>query len=517
MSAPGTTIPGIMIGFYDGDLIASTVAGGDSVTGTVGPSIQISREDRIAGFSSRGPNGGARDIIKPDVTAPGVQILAAHTPTPNDGKPPGRLFQSISGTSMASPHVAGIGALILQKHPDWTPAMVRSALMTTARQDMLKTFGPDPADPFDIGAGHIVPEKALDPGLVYDVGLFEYAAFTCGADGQPPIFTPGTCAFLASLGLSFDSSDLNLPSIGVADLAGSQIVIRTVTSIKKGKKKKWRVSVDMPPGIDVSVNPTSLDLKKGESATYDVTFTNAGAPLDEWAFGSLTWKSGKTRVRSPIAIRPVLFSAPGGVSGMGTMGSLDYDVGIGFSGSFSATPEGLVPAILNFGNVVDDPANDINEALATGIGVTFEPVVIPAGTNYARFALFDEDTDGNDDLDLYIFGPDTDGFPFVGGSGNANSDEEVNVMNPAPGTYLAVVHGFETDGPDANYILSSWSMGLDLGNMAVSAPSTVSFGLETVSINWTGLLAGHRYLGRVVHVNGGAGVLKPTVVSIDTR
>ena len=101
MSAPGTSIPGIMIGFNDGTLIAGTAG----VSGTVGPSIQISRANRIAGFSSRGPNGGEPDIIKPDIAAPGVRILAAETPIENSiAGPGGELFQIISGTSMSSPH-----------------------------------------------------------------------------------------------------------------------------------------------------------------------------------------------------------------------------------------------------------------------------------------------------------------------------------------------------------------------------------------------------------------------------
>ena len=207
MSAPGTTIPGAMIGFVDGNLIETTVSGGGSVSGLIGPGTEVSQDNRIAGFSSRGPNGGAPDVIKPDVAAPGVNIIAAGGPTP---------YISISGTSMASPHVAGIFALLKEAHPNWSAAAAKSAVMTSARQDLLKTLGPDAADPFDIGAGAIVPSGAFAPGLVYDAGLFDYAAFSCGNNYQ--IFSNASCAFLASLGLSSDGSDLNLASIGVADL-----------------------------------------------------------------------------------------------------------------------------------------------------------------------------------------------------------------------------------------------------------------------------------------------------------
>jgi subtilisin family serine protease len=258
----GVTIPGLMIGFNDG----ASLEAADSVTGAVGPSIVVSLADRIADFSSRGPNGGAPDIIKPDVAAPGVSILAAGSPFDAGGADDGQLFSFLSGTSMSSPHVAGIFALLKEAHPNWSPAVAKSALMTTARQDLKKTFGDEAATPFDIGSGHIVPNAAFDPGLAYDAGLFDYAAFTCG--NNAPIFSPGSCAFLASLGYSFDGSDLNYASIGIGTLAGSQTVTRTVTNVANNQgNKSFTVSVDAPPGIDVSVNPSTIKLKPGESAT----------------------------------------------------------------------------------------------------------------------------------------------------------------------------------------------------------------------------------------------------------
>jgi hypothetical protein len=173
--------------------------------------------------------------------------------------------------------------------------------------------------------------------------------------------------------------------------------------------------------------------------------------------------------------------------------------------------------------VVDDPANDINVALSTGVGVTFHVVGIPAGTEYARFSLFDGFTDGNDDLDLYVFGPGP-GFPFVGGSGSPTATEEVNVVSPAPGTYIAVVHGWQTDGPDSNYTFFSWALSAaDAGNLTVTAPASATLGAtETISLDWSGLTAGTKFLGSVTYHDTATpagysdGLLGFTIVRIDT-
>jgi hypothetical protein len=384
--------------------------------------------------------------------------------------------------------------------------------MTTAYQDVMKEDGVTPADPFDMGAGHLNPNPAVDPGLVYDAGFFDYLAFLCG--NNPANISQGTCDFLVSLGFSTDPSNLNYPSIAVAELAGFQTIARTVTSVTDGTAT-YNVSVDAPPGITVAVSPSSLTLDTGESATYAVTFTtNPNATLDEWAFGSLTWTHGPHAVRSPIAVKPVALAAPDEVVGTGTDGSVSFDITFGYAGAYTAGTHGLAPADLQAGYVVDDPANDINTALATGVGVTFHEVVVPAGSAYARFSLFDDYTDGNDDLDLYVFGP-TGGF--VGGSGSGTSAEEVNVVLPADGTYTVVVHGWQTDGPDSNYTLFSWVFGLvdDRGNMTVTAPGSAALGAtETVTVDWAGLDA-CKYLGAVSHSDA-SGLLGLTVVNIDT-
>jgi subtilisin family serine protease len=458
----------------------------------------------VVGFSSRGPAlAGNGDLLKPDILAPGLDVLAAVSPVEN-----GNDFDFLSGTSMAAPHIAGIAALVIQKHPDWSPAMVKSALMTTATprnnkdNPILEERSTTPATAFGFGAGQVRPNNAVDPGLVYDAGTGDWLAFLCGT-GQACLVP----------GLIQDPSDLNYPSIAIGALAGSQTVSRTVTNVS-GRTSRYSVSVSAPAGIDVVVSPKSFLLAPGASKTYTVKFTTSTAALNTFALGSLTWTDGSHRVRSPIAIRPVALSAPAEVSGTGASGSASYSVGFGYSGPFTTAPRGLIPATLTPGSVVDDPGNDIGGALDSGVGITVIPVTIPAGTTYARFSLFDEEVDGTtDDLDLYVFNATTGAQ--VAGSGTSTSNEQANIVNPAAGDYLVVVHGFETDGPSANFTLFSWLLGSTAaGNMTVTSPATATLGASgTVTVNWSGLTTGVRYLGSVAY-GGATGMPAPTIVSV---
>lgn len=510
MAAPGTTIPGAMIGHFDGADINATVSGGGSVDGLIGPGTQSSQDNRIAGFSSRGPNGGAPDVIKPDVSAPGVRIIAADASVSQHSAT--REIR-ISGTSMASPHIAGVFALLKEQHPDWSAAMAKSAVMTSARQNLRKTTGDTMADPFDIGAGHVVPAAAFNPGLVYDAGFLDYLAFSC--DNNVQLVSDGTCAWLVGNGFPTDGSDLNLASIGVANLVGSQTVTRHVTSVTDGSTT-FTASVDAPSGVDVEVSPAVMTLDMRETATFTVTLSaNSEAVAGEWTFGSLTWDNdqGASAARSPIAVNPAKLDAPAEVTGSGTDGSTSFDIGFGYAGDYAAGTHGLVEATLEAGNVLDDPGNSF---AFFGPGTTLHLAVLSADTQAARWSLFDENTDGNDDLDLYVYHC-TDFCRLRGSSGNFDSNEEVTLTNPASGLYAIFVHGWQTDGEDANYDLFSWAPGVDAGNMTVTGPASATLGaVETIDVSWSGLDAGKKYLGAVSHGDAG-GAFAQTLISISTE
>ena len=183
--------------------------------------------------------------------------------------------------------------------------------MTTARQNVLKENKATKADPFDFGSGHVKPGgkvergSAFEPGLVYNAAISDYLAFLCGT--APEVFTDPTvtCAALRQAGFSTDPSDLNYPSIGVAQLAGTQTVTRKVTSVaKESSQVTYRPKIVAPAGFEVTVSPSSITLRRGQSATYKVTITkNGSAPVGQWRFGSLTWESRNGyEVRSPIAV-----------------------------------------------------------------------------------------------------------------------------------------------------------------------------------------------------------------------
>jgi hypothetical protein len=456
-----------------------------------------------ASFSSRGPlRAGAGDLLKPDLIAPGQDILAAVAPPGNAG----RSFDLYSGTSMSSPHVAGLAALMKDRHPDWSPMAIKSALMTTGI-DVLDggppgTSSTNPVLIFRQGAGHVRPNLAADPGLVYDAGWNDWLAFLCGTTSG---VSAGTCALLESFGYSTDPSDLNVASISIGALAGSQTVTRRVTNVSDASST-YDASYSGMVGLDVVITPSSLTLGAGESAEYTVTITQSSATPNTYTGGQLTWSDGTHNVRIPMLVVPVLMAAPASVSGNGA--DIVYPVTFGYNGAFAATARGAVPAALTAGNVADDPTD--GACSLTTPNAVLIPVTIPAGITYARFALFDADVNPGSDLDLCVFR----GAVQVGGSGSGTSAEEVNLTAPVAADYTVVVQGWGVDGTSP-FTLHTWLLDAAAGNMSVSAPAAATVGTADVTVSFTGLAAGTKYLGSVVY-SGVAGLPNPTIVRVDT-
>ena len=511
------TIPAVSIGQADGQLLLDALVDGDVVQVELANGLFLSESDRgdlVGNFSSRGPSGGAPDILKPDVAAPGINILSAFTPDVANGTPD-QSFGYLTGTSMAAPHVAGVAALLKERHPDWTPSILRSAIMTTARQDLTQADGETSANPFDMGAGHIVPNEALEPGLVYANSNDAFDAFTCGQTAFP--IARARCDALESQGFSIDPVDLNQPAIGVARLTLEKTISRTVTATESGT---WNARLLLPAGFSGSVVPASLNLAQGESANVEITINAADLAANLWYFGALEWVGDNKTVRSPIAVRPVLVAAPEEVRAAGGTGSIDFEVRFGYTGSYSTQNYGLKPATINSDFVASDPSKQFTRR--TTDGVTAFVLDVPPDQLFLRFALFDANTDGDDDLDLYAFYcPTPTSCRSVGESGEDTSNEVIDVPGPAAGRYEVFVHGFETDnvagGTGANFDLHSWLLGpADLNaNLAVETPSFVAAGgRETVSAAWSQLETGQRYLGAVFHLTP-TGLAALTLVSLN--
>jgi len=510
-------IPAVMIGQADGNLILAEFDAGSLVTVLLDKDLFLTENDTgnvMGSFSARGP-GPSPDILKPDVTAPGINILAGFTPDAANAAP-GENYAYLTGTSMSTPHVAGVGALLLQAHPGWSPSAIKSALMTTAHQELTSSDGETAAAPFDYGAGHIVPNDSVDPGLVYDVTADQYDAFACGI--ASPGVTTERCDELSASGNSFAGADLNQPSIAIERLANARTVSRSVTNVSD-ESATYVASVVAPAGIRVTVVPASITVNPGQTATFDVTFTFESGPLDLWRFGSLTWDDGTHSVYSTMAIRPISVTAPAEVTAFGADGSLSFPVEFGYTGAYNAGVHGLrLPLVLN-GFVDNDPTKTFS--FRTDNGVTAHLIDVPVEQAYLRFALFDTLTDGDDDLDLYVYYcPDNINCSKIGDSGEATSQEEFNVLLPAAGRYAVLIHGFETDrfsgGPGANYTLLGWSFGLidDQGNMTTNGPAFVNAGTtENIVVNWSGLLSDTIYLGGVSH-NTPQGLSAITVIRI---
>lgn len=502
-SGTGITIPAVMIKNSDGLMLASLLSDGAEVVlemtnlGLAEEATEIG--NIMASFSSRGVNPQSSDIIKPDITAPGVRILAATSTDQLDipGNVDGESFAYLQGTSMSSPHIAGIAALLMGQHPTWSPAQVKSAIMTTARQDLVKENGSTPADPFDFGAGHADPVPAMDPGLTYDANFGDYLGFLCG-QGEATLVTQlaeTNCAALEASGFVTDASQLNYPSISIGSLEGVETVFRTVTDMT-GNGGSYKIDVDAPVGIvieasgvDANGNLTgqaSIEVPAGGKASYALTFSKRqGFVPNQWVFGSVTLTSASHVVRSPIAVFPqpdAKIDVPESVSLTLNRGRASFPVQMLYSGATSIDYTGLTPGGVVRGTAVN--ANGGAFDFATIVRQrSFHLFAVPEGTKVARFSLRDAlvNVEGAD-VDLHVWNCIAFSCLPVESSTNAGSNEDIILVNPDPrngvggNVYLLAIHAFNAgDAATVNYTVPVW--------IADGVESTTSIATSTRAIN----------------------------------
>ncbi|KAH7662687.1 Peptidase S8 subtilisin-related protein [Dioscorea alata] len=261
----------------------------------------------IAYFSSRGPSQYNGGFIKPDIVAPGVNILAAwpFEVGPNPTGNTTSTFNFESGTSMATPHVAGIAADLKKNHPDWSPAMIKSAIMTTASTKDLDG-NPIASSYFAMGAGHVNPEGANDPGLVYDIQPMDYIPYLCGMYSTRFVKAIVRQQWVDCNTIqSITAAEVNYPSISMRMpvLAGSAFAInRTLTNV--GPAKVYNLTIQLPDGVDIRADTNSLTfLALNEQQSFRLQFTSNGhAQSGQVSEGYLSWASASHVVRSPISV-----------------------------------------------------------------------------------------------------------------------------------------------------------------------------------------------------------------------
>lgn len=444
---------------------------------------------QIAGFSSRGPvQADGSDILKPDIAAPGVAIIADGANA--EGEAPS--FQFLSGTSMAAPHITGLAALYLGKSPNASPSEIKSAMMTSA-YNTLDAGGHPVTDPFVQGAGQVDPTKYFSPGLLYLNGADDWFSYIQGIGynvGATPV----------------DPSDLNLASIGIGALTAPETITRTVTATQPGT---FTASISVP-GITAVVSPSTLTFASaGDTASYTVTFTRTTATLDQFATGALTWTSGSTVVRSPVAIQPVTIIAPAEASGTGLTGSVDVTVTPGGDGVIPLSTTGLTP-----GTLQRDPTNMVKDHSGSGeTGASFQYTVkVAKGTVLARFDL--NSIDDTADLDLTVYQLDNKGTPIAGWqSASGSADERVDLYSPDAAKYLVYVDVYSAN-PATAFDLTTFSV-LPGGSPLTLDPPELSgqAGVPmTYTASWSKLKASTSYLGLVYYGDTGLS----TVVSVAT-
>lgn len=473
-------IPGIHIGADDGDALKVWLASGAehaaTISGAAGELV-IGQADDLAGFSSRGPNLTVPDIMSPSVAAPGVSIYAAYAdqhfghdvngPAPAD-------FTFLQGTSMASPHVAGAGALLKSAHPTWTPDNIRSALMMTATSDMRKEDGVTTADIFDMGAGRIRVDLAAKTGLLMDETEANYTAANPNEGGDP--------------------KSLNIPSMGNVSCQGSCSWVRTFTATVDGD---WTTSATVSSdSVAVTVTPASFSILAGESQSITVTATIDGLRTGDQATGVVTLTPADSDV--PTANLPLFLTA----NSSNIPANIDMEVHRD-AGSV-VLRNNLALEISEFSPRIYGMSKLAKESLTAGQdsdnttpfddladGVTVSWITLAESSKLLYVTISDSESP---DLDLFVgIDANGDGIPSadelvcVAATGAAN--EECQIEEVDAGSYWIMVQNWTSSTPeaaDAFNLNTGFVASQSNGNLTLAAQQSVSeFSPFDIRMSWS--------------------------------
>ncbi len=433
---------------------------------------------RVADFSARGPvEGTGGDLVKPDLTAPGVSVLAAVAPPSNFG----HLWDVYSGTSMAAPQVAGLAALLKARHPTWSPAAIKSAMSTSATS----LAG---AGPLAQGAGDVNPRRALDPGLVYDAGRAQWLRYLRGYGGAAN--SDRRAAH------TLTGTQLNSPAISIGRLIATEQVERAVTNVSS-HPESYVARIDAPHGIEVSVSPESFTLAPGDTQQFTVAFSaRTAARYQHFAVGSLTWKGSRGHsVRSLLVVRPELVRAPAEASGAGRTGSLRLRERAGVTGTIRTSVVGLVGAAPT--EAVLEPGDFTPTDPTPSSSTVVETFAVPAHTAVLRLDLQAESP--RDDLDMFVYR----GTTPVGSSNSAAADERLTLDDPQPGDYTVYVNAATSaTGDTTSSRLTTWVVPFGDAGTATAGPNPVTVTGDRpfdLIVNWSDLDTHQRWFGYLAY------------------
>ncbi len=495
-------LPAVHISYAAGNLIKHWVANGEGHTGTITGTIadvNTAHGDAMASFSSRGPDKSAPGVLKPDVTAPGVDILAAFNTLGNTTQIGGVEWGVISGTSMSSPHSAGAAALVRAVHPNWTPAEVQSALMTTSITNGVRD-GLKAATPFDRGAGRIDLTQAARAGLVLGETL-----------GQGQTITQYYEAGQAN------PTALNRPSMANARCIGTCSWTRVVKN-SLSVAAAWTAKTTAPRGVRLTVSPSKFTIAPGATQAITVTADVADAPVGQWSFAELTLTSKSApAAHLPIAVFPGGAPVPVDITTTATTGThvqpVTSDLQID---RFSSVVSGLTKGQVIQRQIEQDPTSGGIPGTGTGLIAILTPYEAVAGTFFttldvpagARFLMSEITASTAPDVDLFV-GRDLDGdnapdeAEEVCRSASAVWQEKCTLKSPAAGKWWILVQNWNSSAAliDNIELTAAVIPGTNNGNLVATGPSgTVPAGqLFNILLTWNEptLAAGDYWFGLV--------------------
>jgi subtilisin family serine protease len=441
-------LPGVAITYKDGVALKQWLATADTQTATIaGVSLDLNpaNGDQMASFSSRGPDKSNPQVLKPDIAAPGVDILAAVNGPATVGDPE---YGILSGTSMATPHITGAAALVRALRGTWTPAEIQSALMMTAKTSV--TEGGKPAGPFARGAGRADLTKAALAGLVMNETNANYVAADPSTGGDP--------------------STLNVPSLASTGCLATCSWTRTVTNAL-ASTARWSVSTTKPKGMTLTVSPSSFTLAPGQSQTLTITADASKLGVGQWVAAEVRLAAGSSTpaLHWPVEVL-VGQTTTAKIVTNGTQGSQTIQVSSPVAiKSFQSRVWGLTKGTVEHLQMAQDSAPLLPYDSAD-TSVTL--VDVPAGSKVLAAAIAQATSS---DVDLYV-GRDANG------DGKPSLDEEVcksatdavlescSVSNPAAGTYWVMVQNWLTgQGLDDIDLTVAVVPGTDNGNLRATA------------------------------------------------